>query len=206
MRLHPELLAKILVPAVNLWSSTFYYTRKNFSPTNQRRVDKRPLIFAIWHDEMFPLFRLHRGEKVTAVVSASNDGEILARFMARMGFGLARGSSSRRGKQALKEAAKSIDTGHDVIFTVDGPTGPRHEVKPGAVYLAAKFNIEIVPVRVDMSKKFIFSKSWDKFQLPLPFSRIKVCYGTPYHPQIKINSREVNNACFELQKKLNLLL
>ena len=206
MRLHPELLAKILVPAVNLWSSTFYYTRKNFSQTNQRRADKRPLIFAIWHDEMFPLFRLHRGEKVTAVVSASNDGEILARFMARMGFGLARGSSSRRGKQALKEAAQSINTGNDVIFTVDGPTGPRHEVKPGAVYLAAKFNIEIVPVRVDMSKKFIFSKSWDKFQLPLPFSRIKVCYGTPYRPQIKINSREVNNACFELQKKLNLLL
>ncbi len=206
MCINPELLAKILVPTVNLWSSTFRYKRYNFSPICKCREQGQAVVFAIWHDEMFPLFRLHKGENNTAVVSPSNDGEILAQFMSRMGYGLARGSSSREGLRALKTAAKSMNTGNDIIFTVDGPTGPRHEVKSGAVYMALKFSVPLVPVRVDMNRKFVFSKSWDKFQLPLPFSRIGVFYGTPYIPSAELSAEGLRQGSMELEQKLKDLV
>jgi hypothetical protein len=206
MRINPKAVSVVLVPAVNMWSSTLRYRRHNYLPISRRREEKRPVVFAIWHDEMFPLFHLHRGEKVTAVVSASDDGEILAQFMARMGYGLARGSSSRFGLRALKTAAQVMDQGRDIIFTVDGPTGPRHTAKPGAVYLAARFKAEIVPVRVGMPQKYVFSKSWDKFCLPLPFSRIDVHYGDPYIPGGEISTKALENQSRELENKLNSLL
>lgn len=189
-----------------MWSRTLRYRRHNYLPVCRRREEKRPVVFAIWHDEMFPLFYLHRGEKVTAVVSASDDGEILAQFMSRMGYGLARGSSSRFGLRALKTAAQVMDKGRDIIFTVDGPTGPRHKAKPGAVYLAARFKAEIVPVRVGMPQKYEFSKSWDKFCLPLPFSRIDVHYGDPYIPGSEISTKALENQSRELENKLKSLL
>jgi hypothetical protein len=206
MWINPKAVSAVLVPAVSIWSRTFRYRRYNYAPVCRRREEKRPVVFAIWHDEMFPLFHLHRGEKVTAVVSASNDGEILAQFMARMGYGLARGSSSRFGLRALKTAAQVMDKGRDIIFTVDGPTGPRHKAKPGAVYLAARFNAQIVPVRVGMPQKYVFSKSWDKFCLPLPFSRIDVHYGEPYTPGSEISTKALADQSRELENKLNSLL
>ncbi|MFP4168010.1 MAG: lysophospholipid acyltransferase family protein [Desulfonatronovibrionaceae bacterium] len=207
MHLNPKITASILAPAVSAWSFTLRYQRHNFSEVLKLREEKAPMVYAIWHSEMFPLFWLHKGEDMTAVVSASEDGEILAWFMARMGYGLARGSSSRLGLRALKTAAAAMRRGSEIIFTVDGPTGPRHEVKPGAVYLAARFGAQIVPVRVHMPKKYVFKRSWDKFCLPYPFSRIYVRYGDPYTPSItEITVSALQTGCKELEERLKALL
>lgn len=178
-----------LALAVRTWSKTLRYSRVGYDQVEP--VSKKgPVICAIWHDELFPLCYLHCNQGIVAVVSSSKDGEIIAQVLARFGFLLARGSSSRNGMQAARQVLQIIDrTGANVVVTVDGPRGPRHQVKEGVVYLAAKSGLPVVPVRVHMQPVKRFHKAWDKFQLPLPGARCIVHYGQPYTvPQGKINS------------------
>ncbi len=197
---------KILTTAFCLWARTLRYSRVNFEPVQEAR-SKGPVIFAIWHDELFAPCYLHRQEGIVAVVSASKDGEILAQVMARLGFLLARGSSSRNGLQAVRQVQQVIrESRADAVLTVDGPRGPRHEVKEGAVYIAAKSKMPIVPVRIFSHPVKKFRKSWDKFQLPLPCARCVVHYGQPYTlDQEKINSRFLDQESKRLQNSLHEL-
>ena len=165
-----------------------------------------PLVVPIWHDEMFPLIHLHRNQGLVAVVSQSRDGEFLSQVMARFGFQLARGSSRRGGVAALIAARKEMrGRNADVVVTVDGPRGPRHEVKEGAVYLAAKTGAHLVPIRVFMSRSFVFQKAWDKFQLPWPGARCRVVYGRPYRVPAELTAEDMAWECSRLEGLLNAL-
>ncbi|MFO7803764.1 MAG: lysophospholipid acyltransferase family protein [Desulfovermiculus sp.] len=193
----------LLTTAVRLWSRTLRYSRIGFETIEEARSNG-PLIFALWHDELFSPCYLHRDEGIVAVVSSSKDGEILAQVLSRLGFQLARGSSSRNGTQAVRQVLNIMrSTGSDAVLTVDGPRGPRHQVKEGAVYLAAKSGLPVVPVRVHMHPVKRFHKAWDRFQLPLPGARCIVYYGQPYtlDPE-KINSRLLFRERERLQKAM----
>jgi lysophospholipid acyltransferase (LPLAT)-like uncharacterized protein len=174
-------LAPVVSGLFRLWGSTLRFTRVNHQAMTSRTQQGQSMIFALWHDELFPLTYLHRNEGVVAVVSSSKDGEILARVMKRHGYGTVRGSSSRKGLKALLAALREVKVkGHHVVLTVDGPRGPRHEAKPGAIFLASKAQVPIMPVRVRISHAKVFHKAWDRFQLPLPGARCKAIYGEPY--------------------------
>ncbi len=201
--LHSKYTYSLLTTAVRLWSRTLRYSRIGFEVIEEAR-SKGPLIFALWHDELFSPCYLHRDEGIVAVVSSSKDGEILAQVLARLGFQLARGSSSRNGTQAVRQVLHIMrSAGSDAVLTVDGPRGPRHQVKEGAVYLAAKSGMPVVPVRVNMHPVKRFNKAWDRFQLPLPGARCIVSYGRPYTlDQEKINSHLLLRERERLQKAM----
>jgi lysophospholipid acyltransferase (LPLAT)-like uncharacterized protein len=93
----------------------------------------------------------------------------------------------------------------DVVVTVDGPRGPRHKVKEGAVYLAAKAGAPLVPLRIFMSRSFIFQNAWDKFQLPWPGARCRVVYGRPYRVSAEMTAEEMVRECSRLEGLLNAL-
>lgn len=174
-------LAPLITGIFRLWGRTLRFTRTNYQAILTCQEKGESLIFAIWHDELFPPTYLHRDEGVVAVVSSSKDGEILARVMQRLGYGLARGSSSRQGLKAMLSAMKQVRShGRHAVLTVDGPRGPRHQAKAGAVYLASKAKVPLVPVRIRISRAKIFHKAWDRFQLPLPGARCEIIYGQPY--------------------------
>lgn len=165
-----------------------------------------PLVVPIWHDELFPLVYLHRDQGVVAVVSQSRDGEFLSQVLARFGFQLARGSSRRGGVAALIAARKEMRARNaDVVVTVDGPRGPRHKVKEGAVYLASKTGVPLIPLRVFMSRSFVFRKAWDKFQLPWPGARCRVVYGRPYRVPAEMSAEDMARECSRLEDMLNTL-
>ncbi|MDZ7759925.1 MAG: lysophospholipid acyltransferase family protein [Desulfovermiculus sp.] len=195
-----------LTLAVRIWSKTLRYSRIGYDRLEQGSR-KGPVIYALWHDELFPLCYLHRNQGVVAVVSSSKDGEMLAQVLSRLGFQLARGSSSRNGMQAVRQVLQTMNrTGANAVFTVDGPRGPRHEVKEGAVYLAAKSGLPLVPVRVHMHPVKRFHKAWDKFQLPLPGARCTVYYGLPYTlAREKINSHRLQCERDRLQGAMQTL-
>jgi lysophospholipid acyltransferase (LPLAT)-like uncharacterized protein len=97
--------------------------------------------------------------------------------------------------------------GSNAVFTVDGPKGPRHKVKEGAVYLADRADAYLVPARVAMSPVKVFHKAWDRFQLPLPFARCRVRYGTPYKPRLDARSEDdLKREAGELEHRLNTLM
>lgn len=165
------------------------------------------MVCAIWHNELFPLVYLHRGENVVAVVSQSRDGDLLSRVLRGQGIHLARGSSSRGGVKALISTIRQIlDDHRDAVITVDGPRGPRHKVKDGAIYLAMKTGAFIVPVRIKMTRTKVFTKAWDHFQLPWPGSTCVVCYGTPYPLKPDMTPDEIEEQREILQTRLNQLL
>lgn len=152
-----------------------------------RRADRQPLLFAFWHNRIFLmpyLFRKHwrprERVRVAALVSASKDGSQLASLLEEFGLVCVRGSSSRRGSQALRELARLVRDGYDVAITPDGPRGPRYIVQPGAVSLAQLAEQPIIPVSYVLSRK-ITVNSWDRFMIPVPFARCTVRIGQPIH-------------------------
>ncbi len=156
----------------------------------------QPVIFCIWHNRLaLSLMIFHDyvkarqpSRRLAALVSASKDGGMLARVLEHFGVEPVRGSSSRRGAQALLELTSCIENGSDVAITPDGPRGPCYVVQPGVVTLAQLTGLPIVPVSYHAvwRKKL---RSWDRFQVPLPFSRCEIFFGEP----VRI-PREATNA------------
>jgi len=146
---------------------------------------QRSCIFAFWHNRIFLLpylFRKHwhsrQRDRVAVLVSASKDGEKLTRVLSKFNLICVRGSSSRRGKEALREMTHLVNEGYDAGITPDGPRGPKYHCQEGVISLAQLTQAPIIPVSWDVSWK-ITAKSWDGFMVPLPFARATVRIGAP---------------------------
>jgi lysophospholipid acyltransferase (LPLAT)-like uncharacterized protein len=143
-----------------------------------------PAIYCVWHNRlalcMIAYFgyvkKRNRTPGMAAMVSASRDGAFLAGILECFGVQPVRGSSSRRGRQALLELTTWAERGYDLAITPDGPRGPCYVVQPGVMSLAQLTGLPIVPVSYHLGWK-IRAKSWDRFQIPLPFARCEVTIG-----------------------------
>jgi lysophospholipid acyltransferase (LPLAT)-like uncharacterized protein len=141
-----------------------------------RRLGPGSLLFALWHGDYFPIFSYARDSGVCVFVSRSPDGEILARLLTGRGYRVVRGSNTRGGIRAMIDLARVVNEGHDAAVAVDGPRGPVERVKPGIVLLAKLTGCPIVPLGTGISRCKQFA-SWDRFRLPLPFSRTVISVG-----------------------------
>lgn len=177
------LWAPAMVAIYRLLEATCRYSVENWQTVESARAEGRRVVFAHFHDETFPLIYLRKIDShgFVIMVSQSKDGEIMARLLEGLGLVTARGSKSRGGVKALLRARRTM-LQRDLIgvVTVDGPRGPRHKAKEGAIYLAYKTAALIVPVRSFISRAKVFEKAWDKFQLPLPGARCRIVCGEGY--------------------------
>jgi lysophospholipid acyltransferase (LPLAT)-like uncharacterized protein len=144
-----------------------------------------PLIYVVWHGRILLVpwlavrLQRERGARAPVVLaSRSRDGEIVARFVARFGLTVVRGSSSRGGGAALRTLVAAIRDGSDVAIVPDGPRGPREQVQPGVVALAALTGAPVVPLAVG-ARPARRLRSWDRFVVPLPFARCVLAFGPP---------------------------
>jgi len=142
-----------------------------------------PCLITFWHNRILGITlafqRRYPGRErggVSVLTSPSRDGEILAQLVGAFGMGSVRGSSSRRGSQALREMVRRVQSGGDMAITPDGPRGPRYRLGPGVILLAQATGAPIVPVHAKFSR-CIRMKTWDGFIIPLPFSTISVTIG-----------------------------
>lgn len=204
----PALVVPLAYGLVQAMLATIKFTEEGRDKVDLLTDNHEPVVFALWHDELFPLICVKRDLKLIAVISQSKDGEYLARFIQMFGARVARGSSSRGGVKALLQVSKAMQ--HERIssaLTVDGPKGPRHKAKEGAVFIAARAKAKIVPLRVRMSNSYKFERAWDKFQLPLPFSRVHAIFGEPYSlPDETIDAAFLARETLALEERLNALL
>ncbi|MDB6078021.1 MAG: hypothetical protein JWO82_1768 [Akkermansiaceae bacterium] len=141
-----------------------------------------PVVYCLWHDSIFVVpaaWKQLCGKTRKAVVltSASHDGAILANAVGVFGIGSVRGSSSRRAIGALVALRKALRDGLDTCITPDGPRGPRHVLQPGVVKLAEAGEAPLIPIHVRFSKPWRL-KTWDRFQVPRPFSTVRVIFDT----------------------------
>ena len=175
--------AWILWAALRLIAATLRY-RINDPHGFTTRKDCGPSIYCIWHNRLALSMKLyftfgrryHQAAGLAGLVSASRDGAFLAAILQRFGVTPVRGSSSRRGPQALLELTTWAERGYDLAITPDGPRGPRYVVQEGAMSLAQITGLPVVPVSYSLKHKLQL-KSWDRFQIPLPFTLCEVTAG-----------------------------
>jgi lysophospholipid acyltransferase (LPLAT)-like uncharacterized protein len=189
---------RVVIFLLNLLSKTWRIQTTGFTG------DFTKGIVVFWHGSMLPVWKYFGKYKPVAVVSLSKDGEILSRLLSKWGFSLIRGSSSRKGKEVLDDIVQTT-AAKLILITPDGPRGPIYEMKAGAVVAASRSEVPIYLCAVDIKFKHIFNRSWDKFQLPMPFSRIDLNISQPYYIEKTSDKNIIDLKISELQTNLLLL-
>lgn len=168
---------------------------------NAEEIPSAPAVVVFWHGQMLPAWKVFAGKSPRAVVSMSKDGQILSELLEKWGFTLIRGSSSKGGKEVLNQASEAAKNNY-LLMTPDGPRGPIYEFKAGAAIAAMRSGVPLYLCSVKNSREKIFEKSWDKFQLPLPFAKIEIKYSAPINIPKSASREEVNTLIAAAQSKL----
>lgn len=180
---HQRLAAALIYAFIRGLAGTVRFTLDD-RPGYFKGQPREKLIFAIWHNRLALSVILYRRfilkfapeRRMAGMVSASRDGGLLAQILEHFGIEPVRGSSSRRGPQALREMVSFGECGYDLAITPDGPRGPRYEVQEGVISTAQLTGQPIVPVSYHLNWK-IRLNTWDRFQVPLPFARCDITVG-----------------------------
>ena len=159
-------------------------------------------IYVFWHDRIFLTTYWWRNRRIIVMTSRSFDGEYIARFIQRFGYGAVRGSSTRGAVGAVIEMARLMREGCTTAFTIDGPKGPRYVAKMGAVLLAKKSGHPIIPVTMALDRYWTMP-SWDRFQIPKPFTRARVYVAPPIYVPPDANEALLMAKRDELQQTLD---
>ncbi|MDT7807842.1 MAG: hypothetical protein QOJ70_1655 [Acidobacteriota bacterium] len=160
-----------------------------------------PPIYAFWHEQIFLGTYYFRQRRIVVMTSRSFDGEYIARFIQRFGYGVSRGSSTRGAVGALVEMTRLVRRGCPAAFTVDGPRGPRREAKMGAVLLAKKTGRPVLPFAAN-AHSFWQLPSWDRLQIPRPFTRAAVRIAPPIYVPPDADKEMLAAKLVELQRAL----
>lgn len=140
---------------------------------------ERGVVMVLWHDSLMLPLGHSMSPGTTALVSPDRDGEFLTRVLAHVGVKAARGSTNRSGARALRESLQATQQqGVRLVITPDGPRGPRRELRDGALWVAAQARLPLVAFAA-VPKRAWHARSWDRFRVPLPFTRIAVCFSEP---------------------------
>lgn len=191
-----------------MWLSTLWFATCRVVVRDGHYIDEvqdnAPAIVPFWHYSIFYIFHHLRKYQGVVLVSASRDGEFVARIAERLDFETVRGSSNRQSVQALKKLLRAMKAGKHLGIVADGSQGPARILQPGAIYLAAKTGAPIFPL-VWSASRFIAFKSWDRTLLPLPFSRIVMRYGKPVYLPNDLSDEALEKHRKRVEKQLNEL-
>ena len=172
------LTGKLSAGAICLLGRSLSIRRIGTEYLEQAREGGRKVLYAFWHEGLIVATYAFRRQGIQVLVSQHRDGELIARAIESMGYGTIRGSSTRGGTRALFRMAAAGAAGDDLGVTVDGPRGPRLQVKPGTLIIAGRSGLPIVPFAVASNKACLLS-SWDRFMVPRPFSKAAIAFGEP---------------------------
>jgi len=162
-------------------------------------------IFSFWHDRIIAGTYFFRDRGIIVLSSPSYDSEYTARCIQRFGYGVIKGSSSRGGTRALVSMIKMMKAGYAMAFTLDGPRGPRYQAKAGPLLLAKKTGNPLMPFIVEC-KSYWTIKSWDRLQIPKPFTRANVMIAPPIYVAPDADDSELESKRLELQAVLDGLV
>ena len=161
-------------------NSLLFFRRRIVDPLNMIE-NARGCVTVTWHNRLlyFPaIFPKAACKRTVAVVSASRDGQYVSDLISFFGIKAMRGSSKKRGANALLGATRALKDGYHVSFTPDGPRGPKYTMSRGPIHLASTQGAKLVPVSINASRYWSI-KSWDNFQIPKPFSTLTLVIGEP---------------------------
>src|SRR5882762_3036465 len=197
-----DLVFFILIKTIG---STVKFTVAGWENWEAASAEGRLPIYTFWHNRVFLSTYFWRRRRIVVMTSRSFDGEYIARFIQRFGYGASRGSSTRGSTGAVVEMIRLMRAGCPAAFTIDGPKGPKYVAKMGAVLLAKKTGNPILPFTITADKFWEAKKSWDGFQVPKAFTRALVGIAAPIFVRPDADDQELDAKRDELQRALDEL-
>jgi len=203
-RIRVAVIAFLLKIVFRLLCLTIRFRHVHLDLHDPDKVIRTGVIIAVFHGEHFPSLYAFRNRGMAVIASQSADGELLARIMHAFGYTTVRGSSSRGGARALIDLTRTLKAGTTIAIAVDGPRGPRHEVKPGVMLMAKMTGSPVLPIAASTSSYWQF-KSWDRFRVPRPFSKAIVTVGTPFYVPVDATDEQMQRLCEQFKSELQTL-
>jgi lysophospholipid acyltransferase (LPLAT)-like uncharacterized protein len=188
----------------NVLCKTFRVTFVNKSAVDTLEAEGKNYVLAFWHGTMLLPWYFNRKKNFVALVSKSKDGELLAKLLKDWGYEVVRGSSSKGGNVVLRMMIDYASNKRKVALTPDGPRGPIYKMKAGAVISAQKSNVPLILAGIGIKWKKSL-KSWDKFEIPAFFSKVKIVYSNPIYFKNDLDHDEISNNIGFCEKILNEL-
>ncbi|MFZ1291934.1 MAG: lysophospholipid acyltransferase family protein [Melioribacteraceae bacterium] len=186
---------------INTLCKTLKITELNKEVLQKLMLNNQNYVLAFWHGKMISPWYLFRNTNSSTIISTSKDGSILTNLLEKWNYDVQRGSSSKGGKEVLENLVESAQNGKNILITPDGPKGPIYKMKAGAVIVAKKSEIPIVLIAILNMKKMIL-KSWDKFEIPWFFSKVKIKYSEPYFVNKDLTYEETDKMINYLESEL----
>ena len=187
---------------MRVWFSTCRVTVHNREKFPDPIVNGAPIVASFWHYSLLYIFHFMRKYSATVMVSASRDGEYIARLAGKFGFSCVRGSRNHKGAEALKGILKAVGMGESGAIVADGSQGPPLVAQPGAILLASRTGAPIVPMAWSASSYFTI-KSWDRTAVPKPFAKIHYFFGDAIHVPKKLTDEQFEEYRLKLDMDLN---
>lgn len=199
-------LGRRLGPVLGRWYLELVYLTSRVEFRGHEHLQKlndsgHPFIAAFWHGRLALVAGVRREKPVHVMISRHADGEIIARIARAFNKPSVRGSTTRGGKQAFRELAELVRHGEDAAVTPDGPKGPRYVCQPGIVALAKMTRAPILPAAGSAARNRRI-RSWDRFMVPLPFSKIVVTFAVPIEIPENCEEDEMERKRLQLQETL----
>jgi lysophospholipid acyltransferase (LPLAT)-like uncharacterized protein len=163
-------------------------------------------LLAVWHGKLITLLP-HFGPRygpLFTMISQSRDGDRIASVAEPLGVVPLRGSTSRGGSRALLQAVRLLRQGRAGAHIVDGPRGPAREIKPGLMLMAQRSGAPILPIHAASSWRWVAKRSWDRMEVPLPFSRVLIRVGQPHHVPRNADASQIEQMRKQLEQEMQL--
>jgi lysophospholipid acyltransferase (LPLAT)-like uncharacterized protein len=191
-------------PIIAALGSTFRWRAEGAEHLDAVAQSGRQPIMAFWHGRILPATVYFRRRGIVVITSENFDGEWIAGIIERFGYGTARGSTSRGAVKALVQLKRDMAAGKPAAFTLDGPRGPAKVAQAGAIWLAKATCNPIVPFHIEADRYWTVN-SWDRTQVPKPWSRVAVAIGEPMEVAAATDDGGIESARQELERRLHVL-
>ena len=183
---------------------TFRWKTEGLEHLERLVASGRQPVMAFWHGRILPATYFFRKRGIIVITSENFDGEWIAGIIERFGYGTARGSTSRGARKALLQLTRDMAAGKPAGFTVDGPRGPARIAQPGAVWLAKATGNPVLPFHLEADRHWTLN-SWDRTQIPKPFSTVALVVGEPFDVLAEANDDGIELARQDLTGRLHAL-
>jgi lysophospholipid acyltransferase (LPLAT)-like uncharacterized protein len=211
-RIQAAAIAAVGAPVIEALGGTYAWRERGAAHLAALERAGRPPIFAFWHGRILSATLYFRDRGIVVITSENFDGEWIARIIERFGYGTARGSTSRGSRRALLQLRRDMAAGKPAGFTVDGPRGPARKAQAGAVWLAGATGNPLLPFHTEAARHWT-ARSWDRTQVPRPFSTVAVAIGAPIEvpkdadaDTIEKKRLELEHALYALERRAQHLL
>jgi lysophospholipid acyltransferase (LPLAT)-like uncharacterized protein len=203
-RIQAHLISILGYRLVQLLGATLRWKTEGLEHFDAIVAGGRQPVMAFWHGRILPATYYFRRRGIVVITSENFDGEWIAGIIERFGYGTARGSTSRGGRKALLQLTRDLAAGKPAGFTLDGPRGPARVAQPGAIWLSKATGNPVLPFHLEATRHWTLN-SWDRTQIPKPFSTVAIAMGEPFQVAADASDDVLERARVMLEGRLQVL-